>query len=499
MRGGWQRCLGASLLSAAVAAVAAGSTHSAPAPTVLYTFSGRLLTSPVPRANSLSVKVEAGSPLALRKLAGASPYQSFAVNAQTVFVRVVRGRRTGVSVDKLDKLRAGDWIQVRIRAPRRARLERIRGTPARLVADYGQRGRYADRTPPAIAASVSGIAGSNGWYTSDVTVSWAVDDPEAGVAARSGCATAVLRTETAGAVLTCSARNKIGLVNSRSVTIKIDKTPPSVAATPSRPPDRNGWYNHPVTVTFGGSDTASGIDSCTTTSYGGPDNGAAVVSGSCTDKAGLVASASFALKYDATPPGKVRSLTARGADRAVRLRWKPPHDADYDGVLITRLGRRGSGGKAVAARVVYSGGGRSFKERRLKNGIRYRYLVVSVDRAGNHSPAVLATAVAAKVWLLAPARGARVTSAPFLKWRPRRGASYYNVQIFHRGRKVLSLWPTRPRVELRRSWRFRGRRHRLRAGSYSWFVWPGLGARGRSDYGKLLGRSSFVVVAKTRR
>lgn len=495
MRGRRHRSVGALLLAAAVAAVAAGATYSAAPSLVLYSFSGRLLTTPAPGANSLSARVEAGNARALRKLAGASPYQSFTVNAQTVFYRVSKGRRRVVSVDKL---RAGDWITIRIRAAASARLQRIRATPARVVVDYGQRGRYADRTPPAITASASGIAGSNGWWTSDVTVSWRVDDPESGIAARAGCATTVVATETAGRVLTCSARNRIGLANSRSVTVRLDKTPPSVAAAPSRPPDRNGWYNHPVSVAFTGTDATSGVASCTSAGYGGPDNAAAVVSGSCTDRAGLTGSASLTIRYDATPPGRVRSLTARGRNRAVVLRWRRPADPDFEGVVITRTTRRRGAGQA-AARVVYDGGGHSFRDRRLTNGTRYRYIVASIDRAGNRSPGLAATARPRLVLLVAPERGARVSKPPRLRWLRRPGATYYNVQIFRRGRKILSVWPTRPRFDLRRQWRYRGRRYRLRPGSYSWFVWPGRGARGRSEYGKLLGRSSFVVVAKKRR
>jgi hypothetical protein len=80
-----------------------------------------------------------------------------------------------------------------------------------------------------------------------------------------------------------------------------------------------------------------------------------------------------------------------------------------------------------------------------------------------------------------------------LRWTAVRGASYYNVQLFRGNRKVLSLWPTKSRVKLDRSWSFEGRHERLRAGrKYRWFVWPGHGARARADYGPLVGSRTFT-------
>ena len=45
--------------------------------------------------------------------------------------------------------------------------------------------------------------------------------------------------------------------------------------------------------------------------------------------------------------------------------------------------------------------------------------------------------------LVAPADGARVTSPPTLHWRPAPKATYYNVQLFRGGRKVLISGPVR--------------------------------------------------------
>jgi hypothetical protein len=94
--------------------------------------------------------------------------------------------------------------------------------------------------------------------------------------------------------------------------------------------------------------------------------------------------------------------------------------------------------------------------------------------------------------LYAPLAGARVSKAPVLEWLRDPKATYYHVQLFRGRTKILSAWPKRPRLALTRSWKFEGRVRRLRQGRYVWFVWPGYRGRSLNDYGKLIGKSSFV-------
>jgi hypothetical protein len=84
-----------------------------------------------------------------------------------------------------------------------------------------------------------------------------------------------------------------------------DTTPPeNVTTTLNRAADQNGWYNHPVGWTTNGTDAASGIASCDSGTYSGPDGTGLTVSGKCTDNAGNASAsvASAAFKYDATAP-----------------------------------------------------------------------------------------------------------------------------------------------------------------------------------------------------
>jgi hypothetical protein len=159
----------------------------------------------------------------------------------------------------------------------------------------------SDTTPPVIIPTVTGTLGNNGWYVSDVTVSWSVSDPESGIASSSGAGTTVLTSDTAGTTLTCSATNGAGLSNSVSVMIKIDKTGPVVTASASPTPNANGWNNTDVIVTFSATD-ASGMDTITPPVTVTTEGDGQLITGYATDLAGNVGSASITLNIDKTPP-----------------------------------------------------------------------------------------------------------------------------------------------------------------------------------------------------
>ena len=87
-----------------------------------------------------------------------------------------------------------------------------------------------DSTPPVITPNVNGTLGDNGWYTSDVNVSWTVSDDELAITSTNGCDLTTIDSDTAGTILTCEATSAGG-TNSASVTIKRDATPPNVSVT----------------------------------------------------------------------------------------------------------------------------------------------------------------------------------------------------------------------------------------------------------------------------
>ena len=323
------------------------------------------------------------------------------------------------------------------------------------------------------------------WYTTPwVSLSWSW--PSGGMTVR-GCENEQFMADTPIEQRECVVRWTDGsgsTLDEEIAWIGIDRTPPSVAPAPLRPPDYNGWFNHPVTVGFTGADATSGVQSCTSAGYGGPDAVGVVLGGSCQDVAGNVAGGSYTLNYDSTPPARP-AVTATPNDNQVKLRWAPPADAET--IEVARI--TGNGLPAL----LFRGAATSFTERGLKNGKRRRYLVTSIDRAGNRA-VDRAHAVPTGSPLLSPAKGARLEKPPLLDWEAVKRASYYNVQLYRGHEKVLTRWPRSSDLQLPEKWRFEGVRRRFGPGSYTWFVFPAFGERSDRRFGELLGKSTFRVV-----
>jgi hypothetical protein len=312
------------------------------------------------------------------------------------------------------------------------------------------------------------------WFAGPVFIDWTV----AGATQINGCKDMTVRQDTTGAIHDCVATGN-GTATA-TITVKVDVTPPAVTdVVPDRPPDHAGWYSRPVSFSPLGKDAASGIDHCDRVTYGGPDSAAATIVATCRDVAGHVGSRAFPLRYDATPPDP-SAATVKTGDRVVKLRWPAAASAS---VIRTP----GIGGEPSSALVPAADG---ITDLRVRNDVDYRYVVTLADAAGNAASRELVAVPGPR--LLAPAKRALVAAPPVLRWTPVRGARYYNVQLFRDGRQVLSAWPKRPELRLRRRWRFGGRHHRLRGGRYTWYVWPGEGPRSARRYGERIGARSFV-------
>src|SRR5215470_19432428 len=96
---------------------------------------------------------------------------------------------------------------------------------------------------------------------------------------------------------TCRKAHLVSLNDSRksakTLTIKLDKTPPTIVGSRSPAPNVNGWNNSPVTVSFACSDNLSGLapgspPANTVLSSEGADQ---QVTGACQDLAGNMATA----------------------------------------------------------------------------------------------------------------------------------------------------------------------------------------------------------------
>jgi hypothetical protein len=348
-----------------------------------------------------------------------------------------------------------------------------------------------DDTPPSVTYTVDGITGTNGWYRGSaggnyVVVHWAVSDPDSPISSSSGCEPAIrIDDPNTGTTRTCSATSAGGTTAITTKQIKIDSDPPtSVAATPSRGPDANGWYNHSLSVSWSGSDATSGIADCTSAAYQGPDAAPAALSGGCTDLAGNASSTSFAFKFDATPP-ELSSVSVQSAAGANIVHWKSSSPTD-----VAAISRAARGSRTV--RSLFSGTAADFVDKKIQDGVEYHYSVRTYDQAGNASQARTVLALPKVVSLAKISYTPRAAAQPILSWPARRGASYYHVQLFRNGKRILAAWPLKTQLALRPSWRWAGRRYRLSPAKYAWFAWAGFGARTAARY-KLLGHSTFII------
>jgi hypothetical protein len=323
---------------------------------------------------------------------------------------------------------------------------------------------------------------SNGWYNHPVAVTFAGHGFSGAASCLATGPSSVIVYSGPDAVSTTLAAkctDPAGKSAVASLGLRYDATPPTITnGFPSRAPDYNGWYNHPVTWVFTGTDAMSGMEPCSAT-YAGPDSDTAQVTGVCRDHAGNVGTLTVSFRYHATPPAL--NLSALAGDELVSLHWTAGTK-----VAITRV----PGLHGPHASRLYEGGSGSYTDERTRDGVKYTYTIKGRDLAGNVAQRTVSVVPGAR--LIAPAPNARLTAPPLLRWTPARGASFYNVQLF-KGGKVLSTWPVHASLQLSSAWRFGGAQYRLLPGRYAWYVWPGFGSLSAPRYGALIGHRTFVV------
>jgi hypothetical protein len=311
--------------------------------------------------------------------------------------------------------------------------------------------------------------------------------------------------------VTCSATDSRGNVGTGGLTVTVvDTTPPRVTPPPAIQVVAQTGSAVPasdaaIAKFLAGATATDIVDPSPTLSNDAPPSfpmGATTVTFTAKDSSGnratttstvtILAAGSVAappVNVDRTPPDDVSALGATEGNRLVTLSWKSPTAADFDHVEITRSTTDAGAAQAQ----IYKGAATSFTDRGLDNGTTYRYVVTSVDHAGNRSAGVAKTAKPFAPLLVSPQDGARVSKPPVLRWLAATGASYYNVQLFRGTTKILSAWPRTNQFSLKKRWKFGGHAYTLALGLYHWYVWPGIGPRSKADYGPLLGTSSFMV------
>jgi hypothetical protein len=158
----------------------------------------------------------------------------------------------------------------------------------------------ADATAPTAAPTLSGTAGNNGWYTSDVTVTWNWSDNAGGSGIDTGSCPATSTSSGEGA-LTVSAEcyDNAGNIGTASVNVNVDKTAPGIDFAG---PLTSAWYNADVTASWNCSDATSGPVSASVSALASGEGNAVPATGTCVDLAGLSTSDTQNFKIDKTAP-----------------------------------------------------------------------------------------------------------------------------------------------------------------------------------------------------
>ncbi len=87
-----------------------------------------------------------------------------------------------------------------------------------------------DTVPPIISSSVTGVIGNDGWYISDVSLYWTVDDTLSEVTSTVGCDEIMITNDTPALFSSCQAASDGG-ISSADFTIKRDTLDPEIAIT----------------------------------------------------------------------------------------------------------------------------------------------------------------------------------------------------------------------------------------------------------------------------
>jgi len=172
-------------------------------------------------------------------------------------------------------------------------------------------GTGADRTPPTITAALSQPA-VNGWFRAPVTVHFTCADDSGTVAT----CPADIQTTTDSAALRVSgtAADGAGNTTTSTMTLKVDRTPPTITATVAGTPNADGWYTSPPVIHYTCADAVSTISTCPANTTVNVDGAGQKITGTAFDKAGNTATATVELSVDRGAP--VIAATVLGAANA---------------------------------------------------------------------------------------------------------------------------------------------------------------------------------------
>jgi hypothetical protein len=167
-----------------------------------------------------------------------------------------------------------------------------------LQASASETYNIVDPSPPVITKVVTGTEGNNGWYTSNVSVDWTVNDPESPNSLQTtGCNDQNITADQAEQTYSCSATSAGGSSGPQSVSIKRDATDPNVSLVDGPANGSEHYFGSvPDEPTCNASDALSELAGpCSVSGYG-TTVGSHTVTATATDNAGNEATASSTYK-----------------------------------------------------------------------------------------------------------------------------------------------------------------------------------------------------------
>jgi hypothetical protein len=167
-----------------------------------------------------------------------------------------------------------------------------------LQASASETYNIVDPSPPVITKVVTGTEGNNGWYTSNVSVDWTVNDPESPNSLQTtGCNDQNIIADQAEQTYSCSATSAGGSSGPQSVSIKRDATDPNVSLVGGPANGSEHYFGSvPDEPTCNASDALSELAGpCSVSGYG-TTVGSHTVTATATDNAGNEATASSTYK-----------------------------------------------------------------------------------------------------------------------------------------------------------------------------------------------------------
>ncbi|GIH03411.1 hypothetical protein Rhe02_14780 [Rhizocola hellebori] len=157
-----------------------------------------------------------------------------------------------------------------------------------------------DQAAPSVTYSLGPAPNGEGWNNTDVTVTFTCADGLSGIATCSGPVT--VATNSAAQTVFGTALDKAGNGTAIEITIKLDKTAPSITATPYPAANGQGWNNTDVAIVFACSDNLSGLANCSNSFALATEGANQTVSGQAIDRAGNTATATLSINIDKTAP-----------------------------------------------------------------------------------------------------------------------------------------------------------------------------------------------------